>query len=531
MIIYCSLCGVLLEQRSNGQDLLNKRLSWLQEIRAGKVFLQKHPVRRVLIVFVYAVLAPVTASPSAVTDVGFLDQLSQLVIPSIRNADHADAVEQLEIYTLLPWAWERVIYPFHDACWRLLLSRMNLKDQYNPNQLSENLLNIFHCTPKNRYKALDPDHDYEGAKQVQEPLRDLIQRPIQDRTFLMADPLQPFPLNATVVFTHCINGTPSDLGPTIGISREQKNPSDVFARLPAEIVTLILLQLSSGTVCNLRLSSRSVAAISGPDQLPGYFWESRFGHDQEMGWVFACSSSPSRGTDWRHLYAHAQATLREDFEAPNVKNKHRIWQCLGHVSLILDHAIDAEPVVNDVGRPDVSPVFSESRLIGSVISGEMMTESQWNEHFQFGCRRLKLKSLDCTDISDAEIFDLGVSFVRLKSAQYISGLRFRIPKGDGNPTSCRVTGRIIPSSEEWIQGIAMSDLKRLEVAADISGILGLRLSLEDSGTRGSQIVGDVATCRSGVGIAKFSPPPGASITGISIGFEVRQDHFFPRFGL
>ncbi|KAF2435052.1 hypothetical protein EJ08DRAFT_656697 [Tothia fuscella] len=292
----------------------------------------------------------------------------------------------------------------------------------------------------------------------------------------------------------------------LSILLNYENLSDIFAQIPHEIILLILTFLPSKDVCELRLSSRPVAAITGREQLPQSFWMSRFGRCFEMGFVFSCCLPPDMRSDWRNLYYTAKAALSGDNAMPNFKNKRRIWRALNQISGIIGHILEydfrsgsgSSNSACSLEYPTISPV-------GSINSGEMLTEDRENDDLRIGCRRLRSQNLIWAQRPHTNSFDIGVSFVRIQSKRFIS--------------EQHCVGRITPSSEEWAYGIGLDSLEGITVAASLSGILGLSFLTLQSGGPNSQVVGDLDTSRSGVGVASLLVPEGSPIIGISVGFD------------
>ncbi len=183
----------------------------------------------------------------------------------------ADAAtpSRMEYHTLLHFSREYWAFPFHEFCWKLLLSRLGRRHG-SPVMRTETvatyLFGLFHALPWADSGAFIPDHRYHGAM-------DLRHNAI-NRRLLLADPARQVSI---------------ELGPDIR-PLEQKDTapargahsSDIFSCLPTELIHQLLGCLSSEDVCNARLSSRSIAAVSAEDGLPPSFWASRFDHDMEM---------------------------------------------------------------------------------------------------------------------------------------------------------------------------------------------------------------------------------------------------------
>lgn len=100
---------------------------------------------------------------------------------------------------------------------------------------------------------------------------------------------------------------------------------DPFAFVPLEIREMILTTLTSADVCNLRLSSRAMAATP----LTQYFFSSRFWPGRELETIFdgfLLHSSHRLGLDWHALYRFMRSRLRFNQVCLGEKNRLRIWR-------------------------------------------------------------------------------------------------------------------------------------------------------------------------------------------------------------
>ncbi|KAJ6262061.1 hypothetical protein Dda_2865 [Drechslerella dactyloides] len=122
--------------------------------------------------------------------------------------------------------------------------------------------------------------------------------------YITADPLQVPSLQTL------LNNPPlvSPGGPSLQhpFSRSQ-GPHDLFSRLPNEILDMIMCQLKSKDVANLRLAVRSIAE----SPLTNSFFRSRFKDPHEMHFVYESASARSveGKIDWKELYLAIKALL------------------------------------------------------------------------------------------------------------------------------------------------------------------------------------------------------------------------------
>jgi hypothetical protein len=125
----------------------------------------------------------------------------------------------------------------------------------------------------------------------------------------------------------------------------------IFSRIPEELNFIILCLLGNDDFLNLRLSSRAIASISHPLQLPQAFWASRFAPGMEMDFMFkGYDSIPTH--HWRNVYANFKLALRESEFRGNLQNRRRICRNLSHISHSLTLLVD---------QPGSLPSLSERR--------------------------------------------------------------------------------------------------------------------------------------------------------------------------
>lgn len=90
-----------------------------------------------------------------------------------------------------------------------------------------------------------------------------------------------------------------------------------FTKLPAEILQLIFLYLSSDDILNLKLSSRVIAVSPLSDR----FWHSRFCHGREFHHVFEFAQYSTHRGQWQMVFSSTWL-LRHH---PSLVNRKRIW--------------------------------------------------------------------------------------------------------------------------------------------------------------------------------------------------------------
>lgn len=456
---------------------------------------------------------------ATISGLGYLNDELELQAPENQDASYYQEDVQLDVWPLCQPASEGWAFPFHDACWHLLLSSTGCTHHSKPAQLVESLFNILYCTPLSRHWTLIPGHDYGGAQEIQKPygnIAQLIQRDLRLRYFV-ADPTEPFPQELAQRLDIAADA------PSTSPRSNRSSFHDKLAQLPDEIIILILMFLPSKDVCQLRLSSRHVAGITGPKQLPQTFWASRFQPGFEMDFAFACLPLPGPKANWQSLYMAAKSAAWGGHSVPSYKNKRRIWQSLSQISLLIDHDLHSMPNLGAESTSNLSDsttVCPHCRTFGTVVSGDMLTESDIKEPLRIGCRRLWTQQLLWAANKGVARCDVGVSFFQYGLCRYISGIRVRLALADAKRSPCLSVGRITPATEEWVHEISSNDIRAIAVAANVSGILGLRFLTQPDSVR-SHTVGDLDTSRCGVGVAQLDESEEWKAIGILVGFDVR----------
>ncbi|KAI9744118.1 MAG: hypothetical protein M1818_002270 [Claussenomyces sp. TS43310] len=136
-------------------------------------------------------------------------------------------------------------------------------------------------------------------------------------------------------FTYTINGELRRRSTPPPRSRQK---SDLFARLPREILYMVLGKLSSKEVASMRLVTQTCR------QLPNIMFRSFI--FQDMPWLWEAKDLPIVETDWRRLY---QKIKNLWYDLKGLKNRRRIWKDVEEmVRLIERHR--AEGDITDLGQ-------------------------------------------------------------------------------------------------------------------------------------------------------------------------------------
>jgi F-box domain len=303
------------------------------------------------------------------------------------------------------------------------------------------------------------------------------------------------------------------------VDRESRGEydSDPFAQLPDEIIMLILCCLSTRHVCYLRFASRRVADVSRVHQLTQEFWRSRFKHHREMGFVLACQEDTQRGLDWRKQYFTAKSTLLKDHDAaPSFHNKRRIWNELSHASLVLSRMIRKWSAHGGLGY--VYEHLPTHGKLGRSISGKLLSDGKENEVLHSGCRRIATEHLIWPDGDTLTDFNIGMSYVKVNHRRYVAGIRI-FPVDEKSDNGSAIGYRSM-SSEKVERFKINGRIETVDVAADILGIVALKIRVRNGKERYTHIMGRFDTNQQGVGIGKLSAGAGHSMAGLQVGLDV-----------
>lgn len=192
------------------------------------------------------------------TGVGFLNDDDILLAPSDEALSYLEApAEGLDSH-YLNYNMDTWTFAFHNACWKLLLdqlSTLEVSPLRESDQIGQHLFNFLHCLPSDRHTVSFPAHDFGGARQFwTSPTR------IADSwTFLLAEP------NISCFAPSQRIHQPSAVySPWVSQFAALVESQDPFVRQPQEVMFMVVDEVSSLDLCNLRLVSRSIASVRCP---------------------------------------------------------------------------------------------------------------------------------------------------------------------------------------------------------------------------------------------------------------------------
>ncbi|KAH9895319.1 hypothetical protein F4778DRAFT_783674 [Xylariomycetidae sp. FL2044] len=344
-----------------------------------------------------------------------------------------------------PQAWG---FPFHSACWKTMSSCCPVE----PSEMQA-LLSLCRSFPT-CWGPLTWGHDYGGALRS-DPVFAPGEEPVQYYPTAHA----PDPYDIPELHQSFENPIQTPTPDTAGLSLPSASSNDdVFAKLPTEILSYLLIYLPSDDVCRLRRASRVYANVTLPDA----FCKSRFFPGQEFQHVFEAERYfPSRQGQWKSIFRSVKAVSL----FPAMVNRRRIWGLCHSLREMLDSmrdvVCDGYPVKSffEPNAPsDGTEWVTASRVMK--LPTQMMT---------MGSRTLYVRMLALPPRALA-IF---TSTIDLAGHRYISGLRIldkcgvSFSVGYRHPDTeslllranepIRIAGFCLAQDQRGVRGIAVID--------------------------------------------------------------------------
>ncbi|KAF2436479.1 hypothetical protein EJ08DRAFT_655471 [Tothia fuscella] len=428
-VSHCPLCAVILQIVPEGFQPDQDDLSWLSTVRAG------------------------AASTCRLTGPGYVETESIVAVPATdttwdpgmpHTQDHFEFVRNNDT----DW-----VFPFHARCWDLLQLQVDARlgsCSAGAGEIAQKLFQILSCTPWHG-KTVDCGHDYGGASSYQRENAvvggySALLSP--EYSYLITDP------------SHSIENSPqsSRLRDVFEARiRNVENPGDdSFSRLPEELLCLILAYLDSRDLCSLRHSSRSVAVISAPMQLPQTSGRPALMQIAKWDSLLRASRSESEGS-----------------------------------------TIDLQPHDSPAVAAELSCIDQSCGLV------------------QAGTRLLTTHHLGFPSSPDDGV-DIGVSFLRVNGRLYVSGLRLWHDKRD---TPKYEVGVIVSAAEKIVHLHDCARLSGIEVSLTATGITGLRFLMSGADCYEENSVGQVAITDPDVGIASLRRTSQTKLLGFWVKFD------------
>ncbi|KNG83542.1 hypothetical protein ANOM_010560 [Aspergillus nomiae NRRL 13137] len=356
---------------------------------------------------------------------------------------------------------------FHESCWELL------RGMLHPHAVPiQRLYDICLSCPAHTEGWLDWGHNYGGLMDQRPvggyPWEDVyiagyIRRFLWDKssplTLATSDPLDVLEVQQALVGSQDRreNTTMTSLISSVSITT-----ADCFQKLPQEILEQIQMLLPSRSVADVRLASRSFAALP----LTQSFWASRFACHQERGYCFEARDSLYSGAhalrcrNWRAFFEDTAVTPDSSNE---LKNRKRIWCYLKNIAdLVLDQPLVSEGMTRELELWPKEPVPA-----WRPVGGDFSVRSNGDSPYQMKCRVIYEQIISIA----SSIRSIGVSFRELSDKKYVSGLRLVLT----NNEELRL-GYVLPCKEKHVElKSECFDLNGFIAAVSPRGVMALRV--------------------------------------------------------
>lgn len=265
----------------------------------------------------------------SISGIGYFSRVDEIVAPREPEYFYWDPRASVKTYRLAneedgaDWT-----FMFHAACWSILVDRVaHYGNRDVINKIGYRLFQVLHCTHVDDEGLFQPGHDYGGIARFRKQPSHMVSEMLDQRYEWCF--VEPSRFTSVDDILRSLKSISLSLEPPAlaegnhSSIAESYDSIDGFAKLPTEVVYLLLTWLPSNDVHQLRLASRSVASKSHRDAFPQSFWWSRFLPDHEMG--FALPERIEEGYhDWRALYFKIKQGLVSD-RCERLRNRKRVW--------------------------------------------------------------------------------------------------------------------------------------------------------------------------------------------------------------
>jgi hypothetical protein len=291
----------------------------------------------------------------------------------------------------------------------------------------------------------------------------------------------------------------------------ETNP-DCFTQLPTELVRYLVAFLDSQSLCNFRLSSKVIASLTHPNDLPQAFWASRFAADNEMGFFPLDWEVAPVKSNWRQIYLSLKENLQDCSKIGHMRNRRRIWNCIRHLWSPLNMMLRQTPDLQSI-----ESLHNDIVLQGLHITEMTQSLAKLKPLRQKGSQLLTL----APQSYETEGLRISISTITLNSTDYICGLRIlrRDEKDDGEEIS-RV-GFVLTGTETHLYTCQSVEFTAIRVAASFGGILGIGFQIRDAiGQVLWYSVGQLEDLPAFAGVVTLKPRTASRISGLIISFDV-----------
>ncbi|KAF4446730.1 hypothetical protein F53441_9664 [Fusarium austroafricanum] len=388
---------------------------------------------------------------------------------------------------------------FHQSCWPILLDQLFLMSgrRYEKEEILRVLFDLTKCLPSGRWPSY-LCHENEKA------VWNLPGSFPRGWEFLEADP--------SILR---IDQSPISLPNEAGIDLRPENSLDCFSGLSTELVHHLATFLDTSSLCQLRLSSRIIASLTKPKDLPQAFWASRFSGIHERGFFPVEYDTDSIQDDWRTLYFNLQHTLHDNSKQGHMNQRERIWKCIGRLTPSMICMLQQQPTLRDTAELEMELVSRRLTVTQRIQGLKNWPCRRISEGIPVtGSQYLSLKP------QEADTLRISISRVRLYKKDYICGFRtFRQCQTSPEDEASRV-GWIQPASEVHITITSSDQITTVRVAVTFGGILGLGLQTRDvNGQIFWRSVGELDKLADHVGVTTLEPQNGSQVSGLLFGID------------
>ncbi|KAL4811071.1 hypothetical protein BDV18DRAFT_5054 [Aspergillus unguis] len=481
----CVICGIPIRKTSAEPGTVpSEDLEWYQQLR-----------------LVQRIDGEDAASTSGV---GFVNSIGRICVPDDYSSHFKDGDVILHSrFAFLDLELPGWCFAFHESCWDILLQRVP-EGLFNITKFSTIFFQLLFCTRQGNYQFMCPGHDYGGAarfhKHFAVPIKAIID---QGFSFLLAGPsryrdvpeiLSSFPEHGQAWLQQ----------PTRALARRPPVGGDIFSFLPLEIVYMTISLICSADIRSLRIASGFVASVTDFASLPQSFWRSRFCADFDMG--FALPVDDNIHQNWRGAYLSLRHALGDRSTSQSLNNRRRIWELVGlNAPLLAQHMVQGtlhgEHCTETTRLPDDNAPYAACPCAGTMISTESFTNDYNPLHS--GSRRLHDRHV-VMPLDEFTVSSIRISVASFNSQVYISGLQFQLVNTSSQAFKNVKLGYISLTPSQSIEIVPQSDLSGFELATCASGVIGMRLIIDDGH---SEWVGDAGNGESQIAFGRLELNP------------------------
>ncbi|KAL4966490.1 F-box protein [Aspergillus stella-maris] len=453
--VYCAICGVILlpdpQQEDEPGSAPFRRRPWYAEVRG---------------------LVPTNTHDQAfLTGIGLICGRYRLHAPVEASQSYVDCDEfgDWGVGTPIRGAWA---FGVHNSCWQLLLLRLHAFQQC---QIVTSVFRFLYCIPLVGASRFDFGHDYDGASRTHKisgrPL------PIDPDSHLYADPYEGVSIDRLSL---PLVGRPEPC------TRYSKNSRfAAFGFMSPELFYEILSYLPARTVARLRLQCRDLADLAAIDNLPLFYWRSRFLIGEEADFVFP---NHAERRDWFRLFFAVKTSLNNE-DNNHLINRRRVRNLLEHIARVAEE--DSSSVYSLCGNISNPVQASNGRALVHVNDAIQITIHKLEERKSFrgytndhsnqplyeGCRAVKSISAPLLCPAGQASRGIMVSTRRIGGKFFISSIGVASSKHSTENGS--IVGYHNQSTADFLDIPAIPNIESIHVAICSEGVTGIKFTFRD----------------------------------------------------